>query len=169
MDLDLLKLTVAIAALPISIFAAIMSIRADRRARIAALTQTYLTLRTRFIGVHEKLPSSYSSPTWRVRDKNEDAAVSRYWHHAFDEWYLTNRLDQPLLSKLWDDFFKDAVVSGLRHNGLRVAFNELVRTKREHDKLWRQFSDVLDQAYRQTHPENAGKCKGLHCEHPTEA
>jgi hypothetical protein len=61
---DVLTALAAILALPISLFAAHLSNRADARSKVAARTQVYLALRQRFFHVHSQLPAAYSDPNW---------------------------------------------------------------------------------------------------------
>ena len=49
------------------------------------------------------------------------AAVLAYWHHTFDEWYVTNHLNHKHMKELWDEFYAPAILSGMRHEGLRVV------------------------------------------------
>jgi len=163
-DANFITAVGAIAALPVSIAATYISMRADARSKVAAKTQVYLALRSRFIEVHEQLPASYSDQGWRPVTEAEKGAVARYWHHAFDEWYITTRLDHALLSSLWRDFFSGAVLSGLGHNGLRAHFvND--RGRSEHDSMWKQFSEVIERQWRASHLDASVKCDGFACQH----
>jgi hypothetical protein len=169
LDADFFAAAGALAAVPISMFAAYLAKRADARSKIAARTQVYLSLRSRFIEVHQQLPPSYADNTWRPTTEAEKGAVARYWHHAFDEWYVTTHLDHELLSSLWQDFFSGAVLSGMRHSGLRLHFATLQGNRGEHDTMWNQFSQVLEFEWRATHKSGDTKCDGFHCQQSHEA
>jgi hypothetical protein len=99
-----------------------VSIRSDRRSREALKVQTYLHLRSGFLDIYRELG--------RLDDPKADAVELRlarqaYWHHAWDEWYIANRLAPREFSELWDGFFGDAVKSGYKHPALRATFDEL--------------------------------------------
>lgn len=164
-DADSVTAFVALASLPLSALAAFISIRADARSKVAARSQVYLALRARFFEVHAQLPPGYADPDWRPTLKGERAAATRYWHHAFDEWYATTRLDPGLLRSLWQQYFSGAVISGLRHNGLRAHLLESVALRGEHDELWMSFVSEMERLWRRSHPESAGACRGLACDH----
>lgn len=165
LDADLVAAFGALAALPIAVFAAYTSKRADARSKVAARTQVFLALRTRFLDVHARLPGTYADPDWQPRDQDEQSAATRYWHHAFDEWYITNRLDAELLSDMWREFFEEGVLSGLLHNGLRLHLCNLTARRAEHAGLWTDFASEIERAWMAMHPHGQGACRGLQCEH----
>jgi hypothetical protein len=162
---DVLTALAAILALPISLFAAYLSNRADARSKVAARTQVYLALRERFFHVHSQLPEAYSDPSWYPELKSDRAAATRYWHHAFDEWYVTTRLDPALLRDLWMQYFKGAISSGLRHKGLRIHLLESIAARGEHDDLWMAYVNEVAIIWAQSHPQSSGACLGLACDH----
>jgi hypothetical protein len=55
-------------------------------------------------------------------------ARQAYWHHSFDEWYIS-RLAPKELGDMWDGFFKRAVQSGYAHPPLKATLNELAKDK----------------------------------------
>ncbi|MBP1642860.1 MAG: hypothetical protein H6Q03_1529 [Acidobacteria bacterium] len=162
---ELLAAVAALAALPVSAFAAYLSKRADARSKVAARTQVYLTLRTRFFEVHSQLPPSYADPAWRPGSEDEKAAATRYWHHAFDEWYITTQLDPDLLRDLWRKYYSGALSNGLRHNGLRAQFLEMSFHRGEHDELWVDYAREVARVWAESHPRGTGACPGLACDH----
>jgi hypothetical protein len=60
-------------------------------------------------------------------DEGEAAARAAYWHHSFDEWYLSTRLAPSEFGVLWRDFYKRAAQAGLRHPALKRSFEKLRR------------------------------------------
>jgi hypothetical protein len=117
-----LEIGIAAASAAVALAAFFLSWRADERAQVLARTQMFLELRTRFIEVFRQLPPFDKHSADYTPE--ERAGVLAYWHHAFDEWYITNQLNQKPMQKLWDDFFAPAVLAGMRHDGLReVLFN----------------------------------------------
>lgn len=84
--------------------------------------QTYLHLRSGFLDIYRELG--------RLDEPKADAvelqlARQAYWHHAWDEWYIGNRLAPREFSGLWDGFFATAVKSGYEHPALRATLDEL--------------------------------------------
>lgn len=161
---DSVSAVVGIGALIVSGFALLISRRADARAKFAARTQIYLTLRSRFLEIYERLPPSYQDPSWRPTSQAEKAAANRYWQHAFDEWYITKHLDPALLGSLWNDFFAGALRSGLRRDGLRFYFSEIRHSRAQNDSNWGKFAAEVEQAWLSTHQDKADPCKGFCCE-----
>ena len=106
------ELLIALASVVVSIMAFGLSWSADARAKVAARAQLFLTLRTRFLSVIENLPPTFRDPNWDASDKEGRSAAIRYWHHAFDEWFVTNCLDEKLMRNLWDQYYSEAVLSG---------------------------------------------------------
>lgn len=155
----------ALAAVPVSIFAVHLARKADSRSKVVTRTKIYLTLRSRFIELHQQLPPAYPDPEWRPESDADRAAVARYWHHAFDEWYVTKHLDRELLDSLWNEFFLGAALSGLRHNGLRFHFATLGGSRGEHDTMWQKFSAVLEHEWMATHTDKTVRCDGFYCQH----
>ena len=139
--------------------------RADARGQVAARTQLFLDLRTRFLGLLEDLPPNYRSPEWEPSDPKHREAVVRYWHHAFDEWYVTRRLNEKLMRPLWDQFYCNAILTGLRHNGLRKIFIEMTKNDVELAKLWSEFKQELDRVWAKDHPKDGTQCAGITCNH----
>ncbi|MEO8346434.1 MAG: hypothetical protein ABI607_12140 [Betaproteobacteria bacterium] len=163
---EMLAALAALAALPISFFAVFLAKRADARSKVAAKTQVYLALRTRFFEVHSQLPPEYANTDWTPILDGERAAATRYWHHAFDEWYITTQLDPELLRDLWVNYFSGALSSGLHHRGLRAHLSDLNVRRGEHDTLWANFAIEVDHVWATSHPNDAGTCGGLACDHP---
>src|ERR1700745_1295631 len=105
---------IAGASFVVSVGAFLISWRADDRSKVAARAQLFLDLRTQFLKILEDLPPSYADPDWHATDPDRRAAAIRYWHHAFDEWYLTQCLNKRLMSQLWDQYYSSAMLAGLR-------------------------------------------------------
>lgn len=136
--------------------------RADRRGEIATRTQMFLALRTRFLDLLHDLPPEYADEEWDASLPAHRAAAIRYWHHAFDEWYIAKHLNLKLMGQLWDEYYRSALLGGLRHYGLRRTFSLASRT----DALWNEFADELARIWRSTHPDDSRGCQGLACDHP---
>jgi len=145
--------------------ALILSWRSDSRSQIAARAQLFMSLRTRFLKVLEDLPPEYSDPKWDASDPLHREAANRYWHNAFDEWYVTTRLHAGLMRPLWDQFYSKAILAGLGHNGLRKTLIEMRKQDRALAGLWKEFRGVLDRLWATDHPRNGTTCQGVDCNH----
>lgn len=137
----------------VAILALFLSWSADRRAKDAARSRLFLDLRAQLVQVHEGLPSTYRDPTWTPTEIDEKHAVRRYWYHAFNEWFITNRLNRRHMKELWDQYYADAVLAGLEHRGLREFFKEMTEPEAERPgQYWRDFREELERLWRQRHP-----------------
>lgn len=165
-DAETTRNIIAALTLLVSAGAFVVAKLADRRSQIAARTKTFLALRSRFISVHEKLPPNYDDPSWAPQGETEKKAAARYWHHAFDEWYITTQLDKKVLGNLWPDFYREAALSGLAHNGLRLHLWAEIKHGSELSEHWKQYSFELERLWAESHPRDQGKCGGLNCNHP---
>jgi hypothetical protein len=140
-----------------------LSVRADARSRAAARTPLYLELRTRFLEVYAELPPRYSDPGWEPTSPEEEAAVMRYWHHTFDEWYMTNRLNEKHMRELWIKYYSSAILSGLKHRGLRKVLIKMTSRAEEFGIYWKDFRNKLTSMWKETHPGGSSECPGLEC------
>jgi hypothetical protein len=159
------EIWIAAASFVVSSLAFWVAWRADLRGQVAARTQLFLDLRTRFLEVHSGLPAQYRDPNWDASDPAHRAAAVRYWHHAFDEWYTTRRLNERLMRRLWDDYYVNAVCAGLRYNGLRRTIIDITRPGIEVAPVWQEFRRELDRIWAREHPANRTACSGLDCAH----
>ncbi|WP_219464370.1 hypothetical protein [Nonomuraea rhizosphaerae] len=99
-----------------------LAVRAEKRSRKVAAAQIYLALRARFLEIFERLGDVDGA---EPASEDERAARAAYWHHSFDEWYLSTRFAPSEFRGLWDGFYRDATHSGLAHPALRQALIEL--------------------------------------------
>jgi hypothetical protein len=104
-----------------ALIAVYMAVRAEGRTRKVAAAQLYLELRSRLIGLYTQLGDMDSVA---VSDAERKARAA-FWHHCYDEWYLSTRFAPEEFGSLWMDFYKDASRSALGHAGLRSALEEL--------------------------------------------
>jgi hypothetical protein len=160
-----LEIGIAGASLIVSVGAIMLALSADARAKVAARAQLFLTLRTRFLDVLEDLPANYMAPDWDASNPEQRAAAIRYWHHAFDEWYVTERLDKKLMHQLWAQYYREATRAGLKHNGLRRALVAMRDTDEELAKLWSDYLEEVNSLWSEGHPRNATRCSGIGCQH----
>ncbi len=132
---------IAAASAAVALAAFFLSWRADARAAALARTQMFLELRTRFLEVFQQLPP-FDKPASDYTPE-EKAAVLAYWHHTFDEWYVTNRLNHKHMKELWDDFYIPAVLAGMRHPGLREVLFQMIEAEDEFGEYHRSFGDAM--------------------------
>ncbi|MCD5341551.1 hypothetical protein LR392_04825 [Arthrobacter sp. AK04] len=111
-----------IAATVVAGFALRVATESDKRSREALKVQTYLQLRSRFIEIYRELGGLEEEETNEVELQLARAA---YWHHAWDEWYVTNSLAPREFSDLWTGFFAGAVKSGYCQPGLKASLEKL--------------------------------------------
>src|SRR5262245_52628353 len=154
---------IAGASFVVSVCAFWLAWRADSRGQVAARSQLFLDLRAQFLKVLEDLRPGFWEPGWEPSDPEHKAAAMRYWHHAFDEWYVTTQLNEKLMRQLWDQFYRKAVLAGLKHDGLRKSFVEMMRTQVDLAKLWDPFRKQLDMIWAESHPDDGTKCPGVAC------
>ena len=76
------------------------------------------------------------------------AAVLAYWHHTFDEWYVTNHLNHKHMKELWDEFYAPAILSGMRHEGLRVVLFSMIEAEDEFGEYRRSFGDAIKRLWK---------------------
>ncbi|MBM2614258.1 hypothetical protein JIG36_01650 [Actinoplanes sp. LDG1-06] len=120
---DIAGFATALASLLIALIAVILAIRTDRRSREVLKIQTYLSLRSRFIELLQKLGEL--EDTRPADDPELRLARVAYWHHSWDEWYLSERLSRAEFGGMWDGFFSKAMLAGLRHSALRQTLDDL--------------------------------------------
>lgn len=140
-----LELIISALSFVIAALAFLYSKRADDRAKIMARGNLFLELRSRFNAIYEGLPQGYREPGWRADGHAEKQAVRRYWHHCFDEWYLTNRINQKYMDVLWKEYFSDGVTAGARHDGLWEILVKMSNFKDQEKKnLWKDFYTAVE-------------------------
>ena len=110
---------IAVASVVIALASLALSYVGQRRASQVALVQTHLALRTRFLEIYRRLPLE--------GDELDEGrtALRAYWHNAYDEWFIANRLT-PAFGRLWHEFYEGAIVSGLRHKPLEEELHALL-------------------------------------------
>ncbi len=134
------EVLVALASLSVSAVALSLSGFAYSRASDMSRSNLFLALRSKFNEIYAGLPQGYRNPEWRAKNEEEKQAVRKYWHHCFDEWYLTTRLNKKYMHKLWNDYLADGVTAGTRYDGLWEVLNEMSNFEHlEKKKLWKEF------------------------------
>jgi hypothetical protein len=108
-----------------ALIAVVIAIRSERRSREVLKAQMYLTLRQGFHDIYREL----GDLTGRS-EEDTDLRMARqaYWHHAFDEWYIS-QLAPRELGDMWNAFFKRATLSGWAHPALKATLDELAKDR----------------------------------------
>ena len=109
---------IATASVVVALASLSLAYKTQRRAEQVALVQTHIALRTRFLEIYQHLPLAED------RDEGK-AALQAYWHNAYDEWFITNKLT-PRFEGLWSSFYRQAVASGLAHPVLEGELRRLL-------------------------------------------
>ena len=139
------EIIISFSSFVVSLLAFMFSRRADARAKQMARGNLFLELRSRFNDIYEGLPQGYRNPDWRAKNESEKHAVRRYWHHCFDEWYLTNCLNKDNMSVLWNDYFSDGITAGAKYDGMWEVLKELSSFKIKQKKnLWKDFYATVE-------------------------
>jgi hypothetical protein len=118
--------------------------------------QIYIELRYRFIEIYDNLPAEYNSETW-LPDIGTDEwkRIQQYWYHAFNEWFITNKLDKWQLNSLWRKYYKGAILSGLRNRPLRYVLNRMLDDERGFAGYKSSFEKELDQIWKNSNTESS--------------
>ena len=129
---------IAIGSLGVSAAAFFTALRADARAQAVTRTQIFLELREEFLTVLALLPPESLRLATPLTPEQHAAAV-RYWHHAYDEWYVARELNASLMGRLWQRFYLPAIHAGLGHLALRRTLDEILVTQPDLARLWQPF------------------------------
>ncbi|MEU4427136.1 hypothetical protein AB0F81_41480 [Actinoplanes sp. NPDC024001] len=140
---DVAGVVTAVVSVVIALVAVVIAVRTDSRSREVIKIQTYLALRSRFLDLYQKLGKlddgrPPDDPALRL-------ARAAYWHHCWDEWFISERLSRTEVGGMWQGFFSRAMLSGLRHPALRKALEELKADEQfGFGNYAREFIDELD-------------------------
>lgn len=132
---------IALSSAAIALAAFFLAWRADARAKELALVQMFLALRSRFLEIYLKLPPPAKEAAAYTAD--DKAAVLAYWHHTFDEWYITTKLSHRFLKRLWEGFYAPAVLSGMRHDGFRQVLFEIIEDSEDASEYQAGFGRAM--------------------------
>lgn len=136
---DLLAIAVAGAAFFVSMLGYIKSNAAGR-------TQVFLEFRNRFSELKRKLPCWYDSAC--IPSGADDAELRElelYWQNAFDEWFVTNRLEGRHFRRLWRRFYSGTLELSLRNGALRQVAGRLTHEGTEFGAHQETFRRVMNE------------------------
>lgn len=107
--------------------------------------QVLLEFRKRFSELKASIPTWYSAPAIPDGASAEDLrAIERYWQNAFDEWFVTNKLERWHLRKLWNRFYKGTLTLALSNGALRQAAANLTHGGPEFGDHQDEFRGTLN-------------------------
>ena len=87
---------------------------------------TFRTLRTSYASLRKELRTAVSS-NWAslqisgVTKFADIEDLARYWHHGFDEWYLTKKQRPMSYGPLWTDYYNPVLKKAAQNEVLLVA------------------------------------------------
>ena len=139
---SLTEIVISIASVVISLSAFILSFVLSAQNKKNTRNNLFLGLRQRFIDILEDLPPRFREKDWQP-EKDENNAIARYWHHVFDEWYLTNYLGDKMTKKLWSDYFVHPTKSALRYTSIREGFKAWFHRENEDSPSRRKFGKEI--------------------------
>ncbi len=140
---ELATLFTGVASTVTAVVALVLARRTDLRSREALKVQTYLQLRSEFLKIYPDL-GQLDDPEPKTNEQG--LARAAYWHHAWDEWYITKKLAPSEFGVLWDDFFVSAARGGISHAALRTAFTKLKSDKESGFRVY--ASDLIEEVQR---------------------
>lgn len=123
--------SIAIASGVIALCAVFLTIWQARQLAVRGRTDTFRTLRTSYASLRKELRKV--SPTWaslQITTVPMSGTVSkfaiiadleRYWHHGFDEWYLTKKKGPWYYDALWDDYYEPVLAKAAKNEVLLLA------------------------------------------------
>jgi len=132
---------IALSSAFVALAAFFVALRADMRARDLALVQMFLSLRSRFLEIYVKLPDPEKEAASYTAD--DKAAVLAYWHHTFDEWYVTTKLSNRLMNQLWSGFYAPAIRSGMGHDAYRAVLFESLDDRKEFGEYGPDYREAM--------------------------
>lgn len=131
-----------------------LSYMAFRKSKVSARAEVFISLRGRFLEVHDDLPETFHDPNWRVQEgSSEWKALERYWLNAFDEWYVTTRILKVDHGVLWDGFYSHAIMSSLRHASMRKVLLHMFDGRVSFGSFKDEFEKEIDGLWSSMKPE----------------
>lgn len=143
-------MTVVIAGLALGV-----SFVAYRYSKIAATTNLFIVLRSRYLEIHGQLPLAVRQKNWvPVKNTDEWRAIERYWYVSFDEWFSTRKLGDAAGQKLWNEFYCHALQSSLKNSAMRIVLLEMLHGSVSFGNFREQFMAELTVLWRQSYPDS---------------
>lgn len=141
-------------ALAVSLAAFLVATMSYIKSSAAARAQVFLELRKRFSELKASIPVWYNEATIPDSASADDLrAVELYWQNAFDEWFITNKLERWHLRKLWNRFYKGTLTLALSNGALRQAAANLTHGGPEFGEHQDEFRATLNALCRRAYNE----------------
>ena len=157
------ELTIAALAVIVAVAAFFLTWRSERRSRVVAKTQVYMDLKSRFLTIQETLPAGYENDDWNPDVPAERTSVVRYWHHCFDEWFISHYLARDMVGDLWKEYYADSLGVALGRAKMRAVVLRMT-DERAGNGHWKGFRNDLDDIWRRSHAPRPKECPGIKCE-----
>lgn len=141
-------------AIAISLAAFLVAAMSYLKATAAIRAEIFLDFRKRFSELKVSIPDWYNAAGIpKDVPKGELRAVELYWQNAFDEWFVTNKLEPWNFRKLWHRFYKGILIRALSNGALREAAARLTHGSAEFGEHQDEFRTVLNALCMQAYNE----------------
>ena len=98
----------------------LVQLRAAILNRFNAQVGAFKQMRESFALVRADLPPDFCRLTELPQTGKDMQILQRYWQHAFDEWFITQKLHPWTLGTLWRDYYREAILHA-RESPVMVA------------------------------------------------
>jgi hypothetical protein len=124
------------------------------KSNAAARAQVFLEFRKRFSEIKHSIPDWYCWPAVPEKPDPKDLrAVELYWQNAFDEWFVTTKLERWHLRRLWKRFYEGTLTLSLKNGALRQVVAQLTHGGAEFGDHQEEFRAVLNRLCQQTYKQ----------------
>ncbi|HSS76708.1 MAG TPA: hypothetical protein VLV54_08170 [Thermoanaerobaculia bacterium] len=150
--MGLLAIIIAAAGSIGALAAVIMAYLAWSTAEDVARVQVFLDLRKSYFTIFAQMDKRFHDSSWDPRAETDRTAMQtleQYWLHAFTEWFVTTKLNKGKFSDIWREFYKKAILGGLRNKPLRITICEMLYGSRSTTFSGRheEFAAVIERLY----------------------
>jgi len=129
-----------------------------RLALLASRAETFRNLRVAFNKLRDDLPDRFWLETRMPAEPRHFDAMVKYWQFAFDEWFITQRLNPKVFGKLWRAYYSEVITVSCKSPTMVAAlFQAAVGACGEADRAFLDL--VLNEPY--TSPEVLAQAKAL--------
>ncbi len=138
------------------------SYQSMRNAASVNKVNVILSLREEFNKISEKIDYRYKSEKWNkaeILPPEQNKAIHDYWFFTFNEWYITNKLNDSQLKELWDDYYSTVIFETMKKPAYRDVLCEIIGNSFSRNKLQAEYGNVLDNIY--SNRVNAPLCNNI--------
>jgi hypothetical protein len=136
-------------AVAVSLAAFLVAAMSYVKSNAAARAQMFLEFRKRFSEVKVSVPDWYRES--KIPDNaspKELLAMERYWQNAFDEWFVTTKLERWHFRRLWNRFYRGTITLSLSNGALREMAAKLTHGGAEFGIHQDEFRATLNELCR---------------------